>query len=252
MSQETIERPHITPLWVYFTVAAGLLALTLITVYASRVDLGAWNVVVALSIAASKATLVALFFMHLFYDNKFYSIVFSTGILFLTIFIVLTMLDTETRDSIYPETAKPLRPAAIIYDANGTPILAVQQKSDSDKKDYALIAWREKYSDQTQVSAKTRWLYSRYCVVCHGKTGAGDGFNAFNLDPKPKSFSDLTLYKKFTPRYLSDVIALGGESAGLSAMMPPYGRNLSEVEVREVALYVRLLQVQSINNTETP
>lgn len=251
MSQETIERPHITPLRVYFTVAGGLLALTLITVFASQVDLGAWNVVVALLIAASKATLVALFFMHLFYDNKLYSIVFSAGILFLAIFIILTMFDTETRDSIYPETATPLRPAAIIYGADGNPILAVRQESDSDRKDYALEAWREKYSDQTQVSARARWLYNRYCVVCHGKTGAGDGFNAYNLDPKPKSFSDSTLYEKFTPRYLSDIIALGGESAGLSAMMPPYGRNLSEAEALEVAIFVKYLQAQGIDNSAT-
>ena len=252
MSQEAIDRPHITPLRVYFTVAGGLLALTLITVYASQVDLGDWNVVVALSIAAAKATLVALFFMHLFYDNKLYSIVFSAGILFLTIFIILTMIDTETRDSIYPETATALKPSAIIYDANGVPILAVGAESHTDKKDYAMEAWLEKFSGEAESTARSRWLYNQYCTVCHGKTGEGDGFNAFNLDPKPKSFADSTLLNKFTSRYLSDVIALGGESVGLSNMMPPYGRNLSEVEVSEVALYVRRLQIQATSNAKTP
>lgn len=252
MSEQTYERPHITPLWVYFTVAGGLLALTIITVYSSQVDLGAWNVVVALSIAASKAILVALFFMHLFYDNKIYSIVFVSGILFLAIFIILTMLDTETRDAIYSETAKPLRPAAIIYGADGAPILAEHAKNNSDKKDYAMEAWLTKYSDETEATAKSRWLYTHYCAVCHGKTGEGDGFNAFNLDPKPKSFADSTLLNKFTSRYLLDVITLGGESVGLSNMMPPYGRNLSEVEALEVAQYVKRLQAQTIIDTEAP
>ena len=26
-------------------------------------------------------------------------------------------------------------------------------------------------------------VYQSYCIGCHGDSGAGDGFNAFNLDP---------------------------------------------------------------------
>ncbi|RMD87182.1 MAG: cytochrome-c oxidase [Candidatus Dadabacteria bacterium] len=61
---------HILPFRVYFSVLLALLALTIITVAVSRVDLGTWNIVVALLIASAKALLVALFFMHLKYEDK--------------------------------------------------------------------------------------------------------------------------------------------------------------------------------------
>ena len=33
-------------------------------------------------------------------------------------------------------------------------------------------------------------VYEKFCAVCHGVEGKGDGFNAFNLDPKPRDFTD--------------------------------------------------------------
>ena len=33
-------------------------------------------------------------------------------------------------------------------------------------------------------------LYTKYCAICHGDAGKGDGFNAYNLDPKPRDFTD--------------------------------------------------------------
>lgn len=50
---------------VYILVWAGLLVLTVITWAVSYVQLGVFNTVVALVIASVKASLVALFFMHL-------------------------------------------------------------------------------------------------------------------------------------------------------------------------------------------
>src|SRR5689334_20124490 len=35
-----------------------------------------------------------------------------------------------------------------------------------------------------------RDLFLKYCSVCHGDQGKGDGFNAFNLDPKPRNLAD--------------------------------------------------------------
>ncbi|MCH8027221.1 MAG: cytochrome C oxidase subunit IV family protein, partial [candidate division Zixibacteria bacterium] len=60
--------PHILPLRIYLGVAGALLLLTAFTTMVAREDFGSWNLIVALSIAATKATLVALFFMHLKYD----------------------------------------------------------------------------------------------------------------------------------------------------------------------------------------
>ena len=69
-------QPHVLKIRVYLIVAALLLLLTTATVVVSTIDFGPWNLVVALLIAAIKATLVALFFMHLKYDNRIYSVIF--------------------------------------------------------------------------------------------------------------------------------------------------------------------------------
>jgi cytochrome c oxidase subunit 4 len=108
---------HITPLKTYLGVGAALLFLTLVTTIVAQIQLGSWNVVVALAIAAIKASLVAFFFMHLYYDNKLYFIVFTIGILFLAIFIGFTMLDTEERGDLYEEVAHPINAKAAMYDS---------------------------------------------------------------------------------------------------------------------------------------
>ena len=107
---------HVLPLRVYLGIGTALLVFTGITVGVSYIQLGAWNIVVALLIASFKATLVALFFMHLLYDNKFYLLIFSLGLVFLTIFIGITMLDTLRRDDIYDFRAAPINKDAIIYE----------------------------------------------------------------------------------------------------------------------------------------
>lgn len=90
-------KPHIIPLWVYLAVFGALLFLTVLTVAAAYVDLGFMNMPIALGIATVKAALVAMFFMHLLYDEKFNLIVFLTALLFLMVFMTFTMLDPITR-----------------------------------------------------------------------------------------------------------------------------------------------------------
>ena len=113
---------HVLKIRVYLIVAALLLLLTIATVVVSTIDFGPWNLIIALSIAAIKATLVALFFMHLKYDNRIYSVVFVGAILFLGIFITFTMFDTLNRGDMSPLTEMPIKKYAAIYESNGRPI----------------------------------------------------------------------------------------------------------------------------------
>lgn len=115
MSDST-HKTHILPLSTYLGVATGLLIMTALTIWVAGIDFGPWNMVIALAIAAFKASLVALFFMHLIYDNRIYMVVFLTALLFLAVFIVLTMFDTSYRGAIYELQAAPINPHAIIYD----------------------------------------------------------------------------------------------------------------------------------------
>ena len=109
--------PHILPLSVYIGVGSALFILTGITVGVAHIDLGGtWNLIIAMIVATIKATLVALFFMHLLYDNKLYAVVFSIGLFMLTAFIVITMFDTLRRDAIYEYKAPPITREATIYE----------------------------------------------------------------------------------------------------------------------------------------
>lgn len=83
--------------------------------------------------------------------------------------------------------------------------------------------------------------FTHYCQTCHGESGAGDGFNAFNLDPHPRDLSDPQFQKKKSDADLADAIRRGGAGVGLSALMPPWGHTLSDSQVGEVVLYLRTL-----------
>jgi cytochrome c oxidase subunit 4 len=89
--------PHVVPRKVYYAVFVALLVLTAITTAVSFVDLGPWNTVVALGIAFLKATLVALFFMHVKYSPRLTQVIVAGGIFWLAILIVLTLSDFVSR-----------------------------------------------------------------------------------------------------------------------------------------------------------
>ncbi len=92
------------------------MVLTVITVAVSYIDLGGFNVVIALGIASVKALLVAFFFMQLWWDKKVNFMVFATALIFLSIFLILTMFDTQARGYINPEMKGNIKPNAAMYD----------------------------------------------------------------------------------------------------------------------------------------
>ena len=85
---------HVVSVQVLLGVFGALLALTALTVAVSYVDFGALNLLVAIGVATVKASLVALYFMHLRYDSPFNAVVFLIGVAFLALFLAITMLDT--------------------------------------------------------------------------------------------------------------------------------------------------------------
>lgn len=95
--------PHILPLSVYWGVFAALVGLTVFTVASAQIDLGPFNVPLAMVVASTKALMVALVFMHLWWDHKQNALIFACSLLFLAIFIVLTMADTEARNLVDPQ-----------------------------------------------------------------------------------------------------------------------------------------------------
>jgi cytochrome c oxidase subunit 4 len=82
---------------IYILTWIALLVLTAITVTVAGMHLGSLSILVALAVAAVKATLVLSFFMHLRYERPLFRIMFLVVIITLAIFIGLTFLDPPFR-----------------------------------------------------------------------------------------------------------------------------------------------------------
>ena len=104
MSESTIQSPpinsgtphvHVVPVGVLLSVFAALMVLTLLTIAATYVDLGEVNIYIALGIAAVKASIVALYFMHLRYDRPFNGVILATAFMFVALFVGAVMDDTH-------------------------------------------------------------------------------------------------------------------------------------------------------------
>lgn len=118
----------------YLLVGAALLVLTALTVAIAQIDLGAWNAVVAFALAGTKAALVALFFMHLKYDNRLFMVIFLIGIVFIAVFIGLTMFDTLRRGDIDESVEKPIRQEAVIYQPRAADSSAADTNISTDSR----------------------------------------------------------------------------------------------------------------------
>lgn len=98
----------------YVKVLAALLAFTVITVAAAGVNFGSAsvNVVIAMAIATTKASLVALYFMHLRHEKPMNTVIFLGGLFALGVFLILCFLDTGARELIRPPAVRPIASAA--------------------------------------------------------------------------------------------------------------------------------------------
>lgn len=98
---------------VYLLTLTGLLILTIVTVAVAHFDLGEFNVFAAIGIATIKATLVALFFMHLLHDKPMNAIILCTAFILLGLLLSFCFLDSGTRYNVVPANAVP--PAGVDY-----------------------------------------------------------------------------------------------------------------------------------------
>ena len=106
---EHTSHSHAMPLWLLVATFATLIALTVVTVSASKLSLGAAEIWVAMGIATVKAVLVALYFMHLRYDKPFNILLMLFTLVFVAIFVGLTLVDAQAYQ---PEISAFDQPAA--------------------------------------------------------------------------------------------------------------------------------------------
>ncbi|MDR3740901.1 MAG: cytochrome C oxidase subunit IV family protein [Terracidiphilus sp.] len=88
---------HIVSPKVYLAILAALLAGTAVTIWASYIDMGPFNPIIALAIACTKAVLVVLFFMHVKYSTKLTKLTVGAGVFTFLILVGMTLADYFTR-----------------------------------------------------------------------------------------------------------------------------------------------------------
>ena len=100
--------PHITPVRTYLTVFGLLMVLTVVTVVVAYFDLKFLNVVMAVCIAVAKASVVALYFMHLRSSARILSVVAVSGAIWMGIMLVGVLTDVLSRSWLpYPPAWTP-------------------------------------------------------------------------------------------------------------------------------------------------
>jgi cytochrome c oxidase subunit IV len=89
---------HVVSRKTYLVIWVALMALMILTAGLSRIDLGEWSTVVAMTIAVIKALLVILFFMHVRYESqKIVWVMVLAGFFWLGINLALIMTDYMSR-----------------------------------------------------------------------------------------------------------------------------------------------------------
>jgi cytochrome c oxidase subunit 4 len=96
VNPEHADHHLVTPLQ-YFYVYIALIAGTIITVLAAKVELHVFNPIVALAIACTKAVIVILFFMHVKYQSKLVKMTVAAGFFTFLVLITMTLTDYMSR-----------------------------------------------------------------------------------------------------------------------------------------------------------
>lgn len=106
----------------------------------------------------------------------------------------------------------------------------------TDKDTAAQIANMNPLSKSDALMADAEVLYSRYCGVCHGKGGAGDGPVAATDAINPPNFKTDARISKLAPGQIYHVIMLG------KGVMGSYASQMNAEERWKVVHYIEKLQ----------
>jgi mono/diheme cytochrome c family protein len=90
-----------------------------------------------------------------------------------------------------------------------------------------------------QNQSEGKKLYLTYCASCHGDNGKGDGPAAQSLPVKPANHTAGSVMNQFTDKFLMEIISKGGSAVGKSPMMPAWGGQFKENQLRDIVAYVR-------------
>ncbi len=90
-------RPPPVSVRTYAFVFGSLLLLALATTLIGFLNLGPFNMIIAIAIAAAKASLIAAFFMQAVHEGKIVRIILAGGVVWFLIMLTLTLADYMSR-----------------------------------------------------------------------------------------------------------------------------------------------------------
>jgi len=89
--------------------------------------------------------------------------------------------------------------------------------------------------------AQGKRVFYHNCVWCHSDATPAGPSNRFNLTPTPPLADDGATFNVLSDEFMQNVITLGGDAMGKSAMMPPWGRTLTQEEIEGVITFMRAI-----------
>lgn len=132
-------------------------------------------------------------------------------------------------------------------------IIGCNSKREKDPSTTHRVTFKAEGADELNVNTFDLWktlnyserqgkyLFDKYCTVCHGKRGEGDGFNSYNLNPKPQNLQDSLYINKVSDVFLNQIISSGGNGVNRSSQMPYYKYIMDETEIENIISYIRKL-----------
>lgn len=92
--------------------------------------------------------------------------------------------------------------------------------------------------------------YKFYCTQCHGSDGKGEGANAKpkvvgidlpEMSVTPRNHTNPEDMNKLTDTDIESAISGGGAAVSKSTIMPPWGKTLTEAEIKDLTAHLRKL-----------
>lgn len=95
------EEHHLVSYGTFVLVWLALVGFTGLTVATGKMDLGAWNFPLAMTIASTKCIIVLMFFMHIKYEDPLFGIM--VGVCVMTLAAIFTLLGPDVLHRLTPE-----------------------------------------------------------------------------------------------------------------------------------------------------